>query len=379
MLRQAIQVLVAVTLPPSNYEAGLSRITRNGFMAKCKTVCCVAVFIGFLFSTSVQVAAAVVRQPAQPSAIRYLNCVLGWTSVTVFDSPEQNRKGTLKCGEKVTVLEYINNFAKIRTEANVDWFVFKGAVSSSSFAQSVVPIDDIARLDAAKEQPPVMAQATSMSTGRVQQILKNLGYPVGTVDGLWGKQSIAALREFQREHDLESSGMLDERTKFALAAANTDASGPLSGQKGGLSSWRNIQVEGGNKEMDAALRSAGFLISNDTRAPRLAISIKYFRTRWNIVGKFTGQVISPVMGLEGQATLTRDGSTISLPKHVLPKVPKFACSIDGLYAFSVLVDLEIYGDNRLEAIVEGLVDRIDLPGGDSVTCTRAGRRVCSAW
>jgi len=51
---------------------------------------------------------------------------------------------------------------------------------------------------------------------RAQQALSDLGYTVGTIDGISGKQTKAALAAFQRDKQIEVSGNLDSQTSALL-------------------------------------------------------------------------------------------------------------------------------------------------------------------
>jgi hypothetical protein len=54
---------------------------------------------------------------------------------------------------------------------------------------------------------------------KLQVILSALGYEVGTIDGVLGARTIAALKEFQKNTDLTANGKLDDDTRSALRAA----------------------------------------------------------------------------------------------------------------------------------------------------------------
>ena len=60
------------------------------------------------------------------------------------------------------------------------------------------------------------AMMTSEDTRQVQQKLNDLGYSAGQVDGRWGPQTQAALRNFQQAKNLSVTGRLDDKTKDAL-------------------------------------------------------------------------------------------------------------------------------------------------------------------
>jgi uncharacterized protein (TIGR02594 family) len=59
----------------------------------------------------------------------------------------------------------------------------------------------------------------------VQQALAQLGFKPGPLDGIWGKQSAAALRAFQEGQGLEPDGVLGPRTLAALAPQAPAATG----------------------------------------------------------------------------------------------------------------------------------------------------------
>jgi hypothetical protein len=51
---------------------------------------------------------------------------------------------------------------------------------------------------------------------QVQQKLKDAGVYNGPIDGQFGNQTMAALRQFQEQHKLEATGRLDTQTAQAL-------------------------------------------------------------------------------------------------------------------------------------------------------------------
>jgi peptidoglycan hydrolase-like protein with peptidoglycan-binding domain len=55
---------------------------------------------------------------------------------------------------------------------------------------------------------------------QVQQKLNDLNYGAGPVDGVWGKQSAGALRDFQHARGLEVTGQINDRTLRALQTTN---------------------------------------------------------------------------------------------------------------------------------------------------------------
>lgn len=57
----------------------------------------------------------------------------------------------------------------------------------------------------------------------LQEELNHLGFHAGDVDGLWGQHTSEALADFQEEHGLEATGHYDNATSQALADAAGDA------------------------------------------------------------------------------------------------------------------------------------------------------------
>ena len=80
-----------------------------------------------------------------------------------------------------------------------------------------------------QQQPTVQTGRTEsdrQAVGHVQSELQRLGYYNGTVDGVWGSQSSAAMAKFQQSKGLPMTGELNPRSLQALAAATN---GPAPG------------------------------------------------------------------------------------------------------------------------------------------------------
>jgi peptidoglycan hydrolase-like protein with peptidoglycan-binding domain len=106
---------------------------------------------------------------------------------------------------------------------------------------------DIALLRALNKQatdvPKIVSAATARTEGvpleagptairALQRELGKKGHEAGAVDGVWGENTRQALRDFQREHDLEATGTL---TLPTLAALGIDVTSK-PGEKASLSS-----------------------------------------------------------------------------------------------------------------------------------------------
>jgi len=69
------------------------------------------------------------------------------------------------------------------------------------------------------------AQASDTETIRAaQQALNDKGYKAGTVDGVMGPHTAAAIKSFQQAQGLQQSGKLDSSTLAALGVTQRTAS-----------------------------------------------------------------------------------------------------------------------------------------------------------
>jgi peptidoglycan hydrolase-like protein with peptidoglycan-binding domain len=69
---------------------------------------------------------------------------------------------------------------------------------------------------------PAMAYETDRDVRHAQQMLADLGYPGGHADGRLGPRTRTAIRNFQREHNLNATGDLNDETMSALDTATAE-------------------------------------------------------------------------------------------------------------------------------------------------------------
>lgn len=108
-----------------------------------------------------------------------------------------------------------------------------------------VDLDRLLREVAADRGPmPALGAATLRPGDRgefvenLQIILTTLGYDPGTVDGVYGARTEAAVRQFQTDAGLEADGLTGSRTKAALRTAwNRTGSGSRGIPGGGCDFW----------------------------------------------------------------------------------------------------------------------------------------------
>jgi photosystem II stability/assembly factor-like uncharacterized protein len=100
--------------------------------------------------------------------------------------------------------------------------VYRSIDRGASWTPAAMPIAPIAPPKGAgkKTTAAVMKQMAapkpSEVTRKAQQALNTAGYKVGVPDGLAGKQTIAALRKYQADHDLPVTGKIDDITLKSL-------------------------------------------------------------------------------------------------------------------------------------------------------------------
>lgn len=76
--------------------------------------------------------------------------------------------------------------------------------------------------EAAKEITPEQAMEQvreAKTTTDLQRILTDLGYKPGSIDGVKGKKTVDALKQFQQDHKLPATGVLDPETVRMLESA----------------------------------------------------------------------------------------------------------------------------------------------------------------
>ncbi len=73
-----------------------------------------------------------------------------------------------------------------------------------------------------------------MTTSEIQAALAKAGYLPGAIDGIWGRQTVAAVRAFQKDKGLQVDGIVGPQTMAALAALATTPAGTSASSKAPL-------------------------------------------------------------------------------------------------------------------------------------------------
>ncbi len=106
---------------------------------------------------------------------------------------------------------------------------------------------------------PIHSSGSLKATGSLhaaQAHLAHLGYDVGSVDGRMGQKTRAALKRFQKEHELKADGALGPKTIAALEAADflrpttTGTLPPMTGSEAQKSPPSVFPDALGDKEID---------------------------------------------------------------------------------------------------------------------------------
>lgn len=94
--------------------------------------------------------------------------------------------------------------------------------------------------------PVLRVGSTDDAVNDLQQALINNGYAIGASgpDGIFGPATLAAVQNFQSEHGLPRTGVVDAATWYALIPDNADAPGSASSPSG-LSTGKKLAIAGG--------------------------------------------------------------------------------------------------------------------------------------
>ncbi|HEY2987558.1 MAG TPA: peptidoglycan-binding domain-containing protein [Candidatus Binatia bacterium] len=109
------------------------------------------------------------------------------------------------------------------------------------------------------------ASAGSQDIKKVQQALKEKGQDPGVIDGVMGPKTREALRAFQQQQGLNTTGTLDDQTKAALGiegksskSAKSSKSGAAASRSGsGSSGSRGDMGQGGDMGSSDSVRGSG--------------------------------------------------------------------------------------------------------------------------
>jgi uncharacterized protein (TIGR02594 family) len=71
----------------------------------------------------------------------------------------------------------------------------------------------------------------------IQDVLKSKGFDPGSIDGIWGRNTIAAIRNFQTANKLPVDGVLGPTTRDLLFTTSTPGAAPIAANADVLLPW----------------------------------------------------------------------------------------------------------------------------------------------
>lgn len=130
------------------------------------------------------------------------------------------------------------------------------------------------RQQASRQQERAPGNLSYEQVRNLQQELSSRGYDPGEVDGMWGRNTQQALRQFQQDQDLPASGRPDQRTMAALGVEDAGvqtgempAERPRSPQPGGTQEDEMRRQEGMEPEGFREREETGQLPDTGSEAP----------------------------------------------------------------------------------------------------------------
>lgn len=143
-----------------------------------------------------------------PESLQSYALKQGWKSGLMLDGGGSTQAsfptGTLKSPENNGKGRIVQNYILV--------YLKKSSTSSSNKSQS----------DSCPYKEPTILVKTGTcgdSARWVQWYLVKVGYTIGTIDGIFGQKSVAALKDFQSKHGLDADGICGVLTRNALKSA----------------------------------------------------------------------------------------------------------------------------------------------------------------
>lgn len=93
---------------------------------------------------------------------------------------------------------------------------------------AILLFTDIIRSNGDAEAASVKQGSTGASVKTIQQTLKSWGYYSGSVDGIYGSKTTAAVKSFQKKNGLTVDGIVGSKTAAAMGISITSSTGSSS-------------------------------------------------------------------------------------------------------------------------------------------------------
>lgn len=99
----------------------------------------------------------------------------------------------------------------------------------STVLTAVLLFTDVIRSSESAEAASLKQGSTGATVKKVQQLLKNWGYYTGSVDGIYGSKTTAAVKYFQKKNGLTADGIVGSKTAAALGISLTSSTSSNTG------------------------------------------------------------------------------------------------------------------------------------------------------
>lgn len=168
-----------------------------------------------------------------------------------------------------------------------------------------VPIQVNAEQETAVEAVVLKKGSTGSTVKTLQTKLKNWGYYTGTVDGIYGTQTVEAVKYFQRRNGLTADGIVGKKTAAAIGITLTSSGSGYSNSDTYLLA-RAIYGEARGEPYIGQVAVAAVILNRvkDSRFPNTVSGVIYQKNAFTCVS-------------DGQINLTPNQTAIKAAKDAL--------------------------------------------------------------
>lgn len=168
-----------------------------------------------------------------------------------------------------------------------------------------VPIQVNAEQDVTVEAVVLKKGSTGSTVKTLQTKLKNWGYYTGSVDGIYGTQTVEAVKYFQRRNGLTADGIVGKKTASAIGITLTSSGSGYSNSDTYLLA-RAIYGEARGEPYIGQVAVAAVILNRvkDSRFPNTVSGVIYQKNAFTCVS-------------DGQINLTPDQTAIKAAKDAL--------------------------------------------------------------
>ena len=177
--------------------------------------------------------------------------VISLTSVTFADTLKYGSKGP-EVGKLQTKLKSLGYFKSNVT--NYFGSVTKAAVKKFQKSKGIAADGIVGSQTSKYLYAGGTSSRSAVSKGalkKVQTVLKNMGLYKGKIDGLYGKLTSAAVKEFQKKYDMKSTGVIDKETETKILNHNATTTASRGGSTSSTGQSSRIEAVNTAKAAEA--------------------------------------------------------------------------------------------------------------------------------